>query len=296
MILTKEQIDKIKEIIERHHTRLVIGALGREALTQAEILKLTEMGIDVSRDRSILEDIYYHNYLNEHGDSGAPKTHSQIQAQQTSAGPLPKEAVHEASKEYLNANMKQLIEKQKSDVLSRIEGIIRDRNNLFKFDKQQDLEGLTKEKSIGALKTELRDYSREANRNWDRIVHTEVSNAISLGSVDRIVDENKDVDLDEIYVYRIVVNDAALCKYCRRFYLDRDGSPKVYRMSDLLANGSNYGKKASTWKPVATATHPNERCSQVIELKPGWKVLPGGAVTFMGREDWAKYIKSKVQK
>ncbi len=123
-----------------------------------------------------------------------------------------------------------------------------------------------------------------------------MSNAIGIGSVDRIAEQNEGKDFGDVFVYRIVVNDAALCKWCRRFYQDSDGSPRVYKLSTLLSNGSNYGKKTADWLPVVGATHPNERCSQVIELKRGWKVLPGGRQTYIGNEKWAEYIVNKVSK
>ncbi len=295
MVLDEKTIAKIKAVIEKHHAGLLVGTLGKKGMTGYQRRKLLEAGISLKDEESVLEAIYHHNYLNEHGKIAAPTNVQEMKAQQSKAKVLPVAATHEASKDYLHSNMKHLIEKQKTNVLSQIEGMIRDTNNQFKFDKLQKLDDLSKDKSIRGLKTQLRDYSRDANRNWDRIVNTEMSNAISLGSVDRIADDNPTKDMDEVYVYRIVKNDAALCKYCRRFYLDSDGSPKLYRMSTLLSNGSNYGQKAADWQPTAMATHPNERCSQVIELKPGFRLLSGGSVTFIGKEAWAEYIQEKVQ-
>jgi hypothetical protein len=155
---------------------------------------------------------------------------------------------------------------------------------------------LVKESTLSKLKQKLRDTTQDVNRDWLRVATTVMSETIGNGSVDRIVTDNRDKDAGEVYVYRIVVNDAALCKYCRRFYMDEDGSPKVYKLSTLLGNGSNFGKKKDSWLPVVGATHPNERCSQVIELKPGWKVLPGGKQTYIGLEKWNDYIVNKVIK
>jgi len=294
MVIKPSTIEKIRKIIEKHHNRLLVGILGPEVLTQAQREELKRQGVQISDTPSYLETLYYHNYLNRQDSTMSPTTEQAMQEQQAKVT-LPKKDVHEASKDYLNSNLKNLIEKQKSDTLAKMESMIRETNNDFKFNMQQGLDDVVnRDESIGQLKIRLRDASGDGNRNWDRIVNTEVSNAISLGSLDRIVDENADKDTDEVYVYRIVVQDAALCKYCRRFYLDSDGTPKLYRLSTLLANGSNVGRKKDQWLPVATATHPNERCSQVIELKPGWKLLPGGSVTFIGLEAWASYITKKV--
>lgn len=294
MFLKPATIAKIRKIIEQKHVRLTGAVLGPQFLSPEELTELRRQGIQVSDDMSFLERLYYHNYLNRHDSKMAPTTTDEMAAQQAQAYSLPNTLIHEASKEFLNSNVRQLIEKQKADILSRVEGLIRDTNHNFKFGQQQKLDDLVSENTVSQFKTKLRDLSHDGNRNWARIANTEVSNAISLGSVDRIVDENEDKDLAEVYVYRIVVNDGALCKWCRRFYLDSDGTPKVYRLSTLLGNGSNYGKKAADWSPVATATHPNERCSQVIELKKGWRVLAGGSVNFIGNDAWNRYISKKV--
>lgn len=114
----------------------------------------------------------------------------------------------------------------------------------------------------------------------------------SLG-IKTIVELELDQNTDKAYVSEngIISHN---CKYCRNFYIDSDDSPKVYRMSRILNNGSNYGKKADEWKPTALATHPNCRDSQLIELRPGWKVLPGGKQTFIGLDAWQDYIRNKV--
>jgi len=299
MVITKETIQRIRDIINKHHNHVLIAMLGRSALSPSQLKELRDEGINVDNESSILAETYYHNWLNEHGSKTAPTSQPDMKAQQRPSI-LPSGEAHEASIEHANASLLHVIEKQKGDVMSRIEGFIRDNNAAYKnnalqnLDRSEGLDKLIKENSIPQLKRKLRDYSQDASRNWDRIVHTEVSNAIGLGSTDRIVSDNRKKDLDGVYVYRIVKNDGALCKYCRRFYLDSDGSPKVYKLSTLLNNGSNYGLKADQWKPVTTATHPNERCSQILELKPGWAVRSGGAQSYIGQDEWREYIHEKV--
>jgi len=299
MVIKKETIQRIRDIINKHHNHVIISMVGRTALSPSQLRELRAQGINVDNESSILAETYYHNWLNEHGSTTAPTSYQDMKSQQRPSM-LPIGEAHEVSIEHANASLLHVIEKQKGDVMSRIEGFIRDNNAAYKnnalqnLDRSEGLDKLIKENTIPQLKRKLRDYSRDASQRWDRIVHTEVSNAIGLGSTDRIVSDNRTKDLDEVYVYRIVQNDGALCKYCRRFYLDSDGSPKVYKLSTLLNNGSNYGRKADQWKPVTTATHPNERCSQVLELKPGWSVRSGGGQSYIGRKDWRDYIHDKV--
>lgn len=300
MVTSKRVLEIIKKIIEKRYASLAISVLGKAVYTQAQLNALAKLGIDVSNKTSLIELAYYHNLLNVHGKADSPTDVGDMEAQQS--GDLPKGPHQEAAVEHLNESMKAAIDKIKQDVAMRIEGYVRDNNQDFRFkalqgqERTDEVDKLVRESTLTKLKQRLRDSSGDANRDWTRVATTETSNAIGVGSVDRIAKENAGSDPNEIYVYRIVVNDAALCKYCRRFYQDGDSAPKVYRLSTLLSNGSNYGKKAADWLPVVGATHPNERCSQVIELKRGWKVLPGGKQSYIGPDSWNEYIVNKVSK
>lgn len=303
MVIKKKTISKIKDIIKAHHNLLLISVLGKDGMSAALLKQLKDMKLDVDKfdsGESLLKLAYNHNLHNEDGDTRAPKTVSEAQKQQgngTHTGDA-----HTSAIEHLDSNIEQLVEKQAFDVLSRVEGIIRDNNNEYRFDALQNLDRtealdtVIKKNSMGQLKQNLRNSSKDAARNWSRIAATEVSNAVGIGSIDRIVVDNRHKNSGDVFVYRVNPNDAATCKYCRKFYIDKDQSPKVYRLSTLLGNGSNYGKKAVNWNPTALATHPNCRDSQVLELRPGFQLMPGGKVQFIGLEEWREYIEKKVQK
>ena len=299
MVLTKEQIEKIKEIVEKHHKSLTISLLGKGVFTQKQLKQMKELGVDTDKKDNLLHLIYHHNMLNEPDKETNPTSVEDMQAQQ--AQKVPQGDAHDHSREHLEETFLDLANKQQQNVISRILGEVRDNNMdylnnaLQNLDRPDGEDDLVKEATVSKLKQILRDNSKDASRDWKRVVSTELSNAIGMGSAQRIVADNRDKDISDVYVYRIVVNDAKLCKHCRRFYLDNDGSPKVYKMSTLLANGSNYGKKTVDWKPTYLATHPSERCSALIELRPGFKVLPGGEVTFIGLEKWKDYIVNKIE-
>jgi len=296
MVISKETIEKIREIIDKHYNRLTISILGRSVFTPNELRDMEAAGIDTSNKDSLLSMVYYHNFINNPLGREAPTSVEDMKIQQSQEGAKPVGEAHDYTTENLNDKTRQLIEKLKMTVAARIEGFIRDNNDSYKMnalqnlDRTEFLDTLVKESSIGKVKQLLRDSAKDGNRDWQRIAITEMSNAIGIGSVDRIVTDNKTADTDDIYVYRIVVGDSLTCKYCRRFYGEPGAAPKLYRLSTILSNGSNYGLKPDAWKPVAGATHPNERCSQIIELKPGFAVQPGGSVTYIGLAKWHDYI------
>jgi hypothetical protein len=299
MVTSKTTVELIKDAIERHYRSLMVSVLGKQALTLAEINDLRRHGHVVPEKPSLIELAYFHNLLNPHGTMG-PGSVEDMQNQQDVKKPAGDEMKY--ASEHVNESMKNAIEKLKQDVTTRITGYIHDNNQNFKFRQMQnggnpaEAKQIMKEATVGKLKQTLRDMSGDTNRDWLRVATTEISNAIGIGSADRIVAQNKTKPTDEIYVYRIVVNDQALCKWCRKFYLDADGTPALYKLSTLLANGSNYGKKTDAWQPVVGATHPNERCSQVIEVKRGWAVMSGGQQTYIGPEAWNDYIFHKLRK
>lgn len=299
MVIKPRTIQRIRDIVEKYHRYLLVAMLGKKNSDPELVRRLQAEGFGEPGNDSVLEKVYYHNFLNEQGAQAAPTSLGEMELQQRPQI-LPKGEAHSSSVEYLNSNLTHLIDRQRSEVLSRIEGMIHANNNSYKYnalqnlDRPEHLDDLVKQSTVGGLKRKLRDASGDAIRNWERIVNTEVSNAVNLGSADRIVNDNKSKPADEVYVYRINPNDAATCKYCRRFYIDSDGSPKVYKLSTILNNGTNFGKKAQDWKPVAAATHPNCRDSQLLELRPGWRVMPGGSQTFIGVDAWKDYIFRKV--
>ena len=301
MVTSKTTIEKIREIIEKHYARLSISVLGNSVFSQKQLQELEAQGIDTSNKTSLITLIYNHNFINNPIDKDSPTSIGDMKNQQSVKGLVPEGEAHDYTTESINEQVKQYIDKLRLEVQTRVEGIIRANNDRYKMNALQNLDRpelsdrLVKESSLGKVKQELRDTFKQGQRDWQRVALTEMSNAIGMGSVDRIVSNNVSKDLDDVYVFRIPVNDAITCKYCRRFYNYDDMSPKVYKLSTLLGNGSNYGRKTDEWLPVVGATHPNTRTSQIIELKPGFKALPGGKVTYIGLDKWKDYIHEKLE-
>lgn len=300
MVTNKETLEKIRKIIDKHYKRLTISVLGPSVFTNEELIELEELGVDINNPDSFIELVYNHNFLNPALETDKPTSVEDMKIQQKMPGVVPKGQAHDYTIESLNDKTKQLIDKLKSNVQTTVEGIVYQNNDDYKrnalqnLDRSFEADQLIKESSIAKVKQKLRDTAKDANRDWQRVALTEMGNAIGAASVDRIVSLNTSKNLEEVYVYRIPVNDEKTCKYCRRFYNDEDGSPKLYKLSTLLANGTNYGKKTDQWQPVSGSTHPNSRTSQVIELPPGWKVQSNGTMTYIGMEKWPEYIQNKL--
>jgi phosphopantetheine adenylyltransferase len=126
------------------------------------------------------------------------------------------------------------------------------------------------------LSTELKNRFKgeDVERDWDRVAFTETRFATNMGRLMNIQHEGGG-DPEEIEVYYVVQPNA--CKYCKKLYLEDDGTPKIFKLSDILENvqetgGLNIGLSASKigekggWVPNAVL-HPNCHCYPVRRIK-----------------------------
>ena len=107
------------------------------------------------------------------------------------------------------------------------------------------------------LSSELGRRTGDWARDWDRIARTELQNAQIDSTVAKVIRDNKGEDP---LVYKRPRMDA--CRYCMELYT-RDGNPehpRVFRLSALIANGTNVGRKVGAWKPTKDTAHPNCSC------------------------------------
>ena len=68
-------------------------------------------------------------------------------------------------------------------------------------------------------------------------------------------------DPDEVFITKVVYPGA--CKYCIQTYLTPSGAPRVFRLSDLIANGDSLQRKPAEYKPVFGGLHYNCRCTNL---------------------------------
>lgn len=167
---------------------------------------------------------------------------------------------------------------------------------LFKFESEQDLSLLLEKQrtklnriAVEALKREmnlvetvfkdepipktwlageLRKVTGDTKQDWDMVIRTELVNSQQEGMARSILDGTSPYsnDREETMVFKRPNPDA--CKQCKKHYLERDGkTPKLFKLSELMANGTNYGKKVQDWKPTLSVMHPHCQCSLLVMPK-----------------------------
>lgn len=133
----------------------------------------------------------------------------------------------------------------------------------------------------------IRNATKDLKRDWLRTAHTEMHNAVEEAKA--IVLAHRSDDRDP-RVFKRPHPDA--CAFCVLLYLRPDkATPRVFRLSDLLANGTNVGRKANRpsktgksrteWKATIGAVHPFCRCPLSV-LPPGMGFNARGQMTYVG--------------
>lgn len=272
----KRITNTVRAIVEKYSWLLRYVVLGPQSITRAQIKYLIKSGM-----------LMPHMIKMTIGDA-------YLQAHLDAAKRVTRRSVREYSMKHLRQTAGQYIDKWAEKAATDISGIVQ--NNLLVHvqrtrdtAKEELAEGVLRNKSAKEIARAIREKTGELSKDWERVVTTELARAQNLGNLDAIIENNVDKPHDEIYVYKTGPHDSKTCKECMRFwFIDGGSTPKVYKLSELVANGSNMGKKKADWKPTVDNTHPNER-HFIMELSPGFG-FRGGALSYIGRghNEWKK--------
>jgi len=116
----------------------------------------------------------------------------------------------------------------------------------------------------------IRQRSGDLARNFERIAETELQATHNEGQIAQAVE----LDGEDARVARIPESGA--CGYCLRLFIDRETDrPLIFRVSDIIENGSNIGRKRADWLPTLYPMHPNCRCD-TIPVGPSQTVSRSG--------------------
>lgn len=112
-------------------------------------------------------------------------------------------------------------------------------------------------KSINSVVSEIGHRTELWNRDLGRIADFVMHTAFDEGRAFGIIKEGG----DDALVYKDVYPGA--CKHCISHYLTAGAgsAPKIFKISELKANGTNVGRKVTEYKPVIGPLHPWCRCT-----------------------------------
>lgn len=145
---------------------------------------------------------------------------------------------------------------------------------------EAEVKDIVKDQVVTALKTrasitslasaiprELKSYSRD----WLMVASTEMHSARQHGTADAIIRgtgaySGFSEDADDRRVF--VQPTRGACDECKDAYLDERGIPKIFKLSELMANGTNIGVPKKQRKPVVPPHHPWCLC-EMNYIPPG---------------------------
>jgi hypothetical protein len=275
MIFTPAQIEEILELIEYQYTLFGARFLGTDPLAPDDKLLLKKYGIDISKIKgtNYVETAYKFGMLSRALNKNDLKAmqYNDFKKWIQRGGYIPLSQGEKATVEYLKrksfSHLKNLGSKIQADtqqMLLQQDDKVRQKNE--KLVKKELKEGILKRNANREIVSNLGHKTGDWLRDWDRIVETEMHTAMEEGRADDIKRNSTEEDP---LVYKQVQPTA--CRHCIRLFLtDGLGSkPKIFKLSELRANGTNIGLKVNDWKPVLSTIHPFCRCF-LQELQKGY--------------------------
>lgn len=262
MQLNPQQVQELIQIISTNQLTTIGREFGLDYLTQLDKQILFNNGVDVD------------NLYNEYNDTIFTAFELGMLADSLKEHAL--NPSYNDLREYISSGKYLPITAKESAIINNIKSaafgscktlqgkIFNDFNNIL-VNKDAEIKFLEEELKSGVLeKKSLREISNtisrkvgDWSRDFDRIIQYASHTATEHGKA-AVLEDTWGVD---VLVYKKVFEKA--CKHCVRLYLTAGpGSvPKIFKLNELRANGTNIGRKVDDWKPVLDATHPYCRCS-----------------------------------
>jgi hypothetical protein len=147
-----------------------------------------------------------------------------------------------------------------------IDGSMQLRNKYEKIITTEAKKSIAKRQTVKEFASHVGELTKDWSRDLDRIADFVLHEAYDNGRALAIKKQHG----KEALVYKRVHEEA--CKSCNSLYLKR-GVPRIFTVNQLLANGTNIGRKQKDWKPVVGPTHPWCRCD-VEYIPSGWEWDP----------------------
>jgi hypothetical protein len=263
--LSVQQTQELLKIIDRNQLAIIGTELGTEFLTDYDKQLLKNYGINPStlyfpENSSITTSFHFGMLAEALGTFEATKiTYPEIKQYIKEGKYIP---VSERQKAVLQSIKMQAFSSLKTmngNIFSDINNILADKTKAGQqeFLTKELKEGLEKRQTVSQIANAIAEKTGDWGRNFDRIIEYASQTAFEEGKAAEIQRQSPGTDP---LVYKIVFEGA--CKWCIHLYLTGGigSQPKIFKLSELINNGNNIGRKQSEWKPVIGAVHPYCRC------------------------------------
>lgn len=270
MLIGKDIIDSIDDIVERAYVGFMFDILGEDYLSEEQKAQIEGLGILIGT-KPLIELVYLlvrqrseERYLND-------KSLQMLLDEIAISGVLPE--VSDSSRatiENASNKMHQSIVDTKDMISKKV------KEEIFTVNKKEKdhMQIIGPGNVISEI--ERKDKAIDGFAIGIGLLILPIAAKFAKGFISTLTDTVNEAVVDEALatgtalqtkVYKKVTMDGHQCQWCTKFYLE-DGKPKIYNLNDLIANGSNDGKSKSAWLPVVGKTHYNCRCQMFTQSQP----------------------------
>lgn len=280
VLITPAQLDAIRRIIGDYHAAFIAGGIDPSAISPAEVQRIADAGL-------ITGDLAYVFPEPQHVIDDASRYGHQLGSVDHPSEKRPIERLSYedwrkgAPQPPLTPAERGAVEWSRKKAAQHIQGlgnVVADDFSTIAIEADEELRRETEEavREILGDNTELReawrtvvtdlgDRTDDWARDLGRIAATEKHDAIQRGQA-RAMKKKRGRKSGDVRVAKQPNPDA--CKHCIRLFME-GGKPKIFWLSELEANGTNVGRKASEWLPTVGPVHPWCAC-ELIEVPEGW--------------------------
>lgn len=257
MIFTKNQVSNLMNIIDFTTSMFIVTQMGEDVLSSYDKYIFNKFGFDINK---IVEK--YPPYLQSFMFGRLTSWLSDNQASQIAYKDFEKylksgqyfplttkeQNLYDISINRSYGHIKNLAEKRK--------GVLQ--TSITEEDVRREIsEGIKNRTSKQRIISNWGNKTGDWQRDYLRIAETEHNDIFQLGRVAQIEERSG----NQAQVYKHVFPGA--CRHCIRLYMNGgvNGVPKLFTVEELMANGTNIGRKVADWLPVVGSTHPFCRCN-----------------------------------
>jgi hypothetical protein len=263
MIFNLSKIRELMSAVDFYHALFVGNNVGRDTLSKQDKKLLKSRGVDVSKlpEQTVVDYAYQFGIISEAlGDDRSKNMELKRFIGSNNYIPLTsseKEAL-EYVKHQLYSDIKGLgnrVSKDFSQVAIEIDQ--KQRANYENIIKHETIKAIEQRKSIKELSSELGHKTGDWARDFDRIADYNMHSAYQHGIASQLLKQYG----DDVKVYYGVYDQA--CNHCQKIYLTDgiESEPKIFKLTDVIKNGSNIGRKVKDWLPSINPIHPWCRCT-----------------------------------
>lgn len=262
MILTTDQIQELTTIIDKNHLIVIGKQFGDSFLSSIDKQLLTQYGVDWKGLYNIEHDVLAGQFhLGMLAESLMAASVQNLSYQDLLQYVKRGDYIPLTQRETLTLNaMKQQtcieIKTLGNRIFQDLNNKITDIRDQRSFLSQELMEGYIDKKTVSEIAHSIAEKTQDWSRDFDRIIAYNSHKALEEGKAAMI---ERDGGAD-VLVYKQVYEGA--CKHCVEKYLTNGigSQPRIFKLSQLRANGNNIGRKVADWLATLGPLHSYCRC------------------------------------